>query len=180
MTANISERMSRLHQKKVELSEAKRQEELILQEAEKRRQQNSIGSGETPPPLPSVPPPASTPSPPSNTTPVPSASAESGAEQRLDMLLGGGVLKSNNSGPGHQSNGTKPEKRVSFITEARPMMAEEEDLDEDELAGGDFVVGGEVGEDGAGVGVRSTHNVERMKKLEKAKDDPNVSCGDNK
>jgi hypothetical protein len=50
-----------MEKKQRELRDAKLQEERILAEAERRRQALSTGSGETPPPLPSVPPPEESP-----------------------------------------------------------------------------------------------------------------------
>ena len=92
-----------MEEKKQELEVQRQAEERILREAEKRRQEGSSGSGETPPPLPSVPPPVE--------SPVPTGA------HRLDMLVGGGVLKST------------PAKKVSFVTDAKHEEDEEEDKD---------------------------------------------------
>jgi hypothetical protein len=94
-------KLEAMERKQKELDDAKRDEERILREAHKRRQ-NEVGFSSSsatppPPPLPAVPPPEMSPT----GQPTPS-----GAAQRLDMLVGGSNKKSET-----------PTKKVSFLNE---------------------------------------------------------------
>jgi len=95
-------KLEAMERKQRELDDAKRDEERILREAHKRRQ-NEVGFSSSsapppPPPLPAVPPP--------EMSPTAHPAASSGAAQRLDMLVGGSNKKSET-----------PTKKVSFLSE---------------------------------------------------------------
>jgi hypothetical protein len=93
-------KLEAMERKQKELEDAKRDEERILREAQKRRQNESVGfssrpdSTPPPPPLPAVPPPDVSPAYP----------GPSGA-QRLDMLVGS------------TKKSETPTKKVSFLSE---------------------------------------------------------------